>query len=147
MIPFELGLAAGPWAVVFGLIAATFVNEDLACIAAGLLLAAGKIEWPPALAGCFLGIVLGDFGVWLLGRAAGTRAMRWNWSVSSRVPAIFPLSSRVASSSASRSRAPSPSGRRCCSATSRRAPSTSRPASWCSRPSSASTGSWAPARR
>jgi membrane protein DedA with SNARE-associated domain len=79
MIPFEIGLAAGPWAVVFGLIAATFVNEDLACIAAGLLLAAGKIEWWPALAGCFLGIVLGDFGVWLLGRAAGTRAMRWNW--------------------------------------------------------------------
>lgn len=79
MIPFEIGLAAGPWAVVFGLIAATFVNEDLACIAAGLLLAAGKIEWAPALAGCFLGIVLGDFGVWLLGRVAGTRAMRWNW--------------------------------------------------------------------
>jgi membrane protein DedA with SNARE-associated domain len=79
MIPFEIGLAAGPWAVVFGLILATFVNEDLACIAAGLLLAAGKIEWLPAIAGCFLGIILGDLGVWLLGRAAGMRAMHWNW--------------------------------------------------------------------
>lgn len=79
MIPFEIGLAAGPLAVILGLIAAAFVNEDLACIAAGLLLAAGKIEWWPALAGCFLGIVLGDFGVWLLGRAAGTRVLHWKW--------------------------------------------------------------------
>ena len=40
-------------------------------------------------------------------------------------------SSRVASSSASPSRAPSPSVRTCCSATSLPAPSTSRPARWC----------------
>ena len=53
----------------------------------------------------------------------------------------------AASSSASRSRAPSPSARTCCSATSRPARSTSPPASWCSRPSSASTASSARPRR
>ena len=79
MIPFDIDFVAGPWAILFALITATFVNEDLACITAGLLLASGKIDWIPALAGCFIGIVLGDFGVWLLGRAAGHRVLRWKW--------------------------------------------------------------------
>jgi membrane protein DedA with SNARE-associated domain len=55
------------------LVAATFISEDLTCVGAGLLVATGRAEWSLAVAACFVGIVLGDAGVWLLGRVAGNR--------------------------------------------------------------------------
>ena len=54
---------AGPWAIVLGIILATFVSEDLTCVGVGLLIAAGHIDWLPGLAGCFLGIAVGDLGL------------------------------------------------------------------------------------
>jgi membrane protein DedA with SNARE-associated domain len=54
-----------------GFFCATFVLEDAAAIGAGLLLAAGQIPWPAAFAACFLGIWLGDAGLYALARFAG----------------------------------------------------------------------------
>ena len=63
------------------------------------------------------------------------------WSISGRGAITFPRSSPAANSSAWRLRARSRSGPRCCCATNPPAPSTFRPASWCSRRSRASTPS------
>ncbi len=57
---------------------ATLVSEDLACIAAGLLVAAGKLAFGPAAAACFAGIFAGDMLLVLLGRRLGRAALvRW----------------------------------------------------------------------
>lgn len=63
----------------------TFVSEDLTCIGAGLLAARGLIGFMPATAACFAGIVVGDMGLYLLGRWLGRPAMRrapLKWMVS-----------------------------------------------------------------
>ena len=54
-----------------GVFFATFVLEDVAAVGAGLLLAAGQISWPAASTACFLGIWLGDAGLYALARYAG----------------------------------------------------------------------------
>jgi membrane protein DedA with SNARE-associated domain len=78
-LPLDPGAAAGPWALALGLALAALVSEDLTCVAAGLLVAAARLDWLPAVAACFTGIVLGDAGVWLLGRT-GSRWVRWRVS-------------------------------------------------------------------
>ncbi|VTR92915.1 atp-grasp domain protein : SNARE-like domain protein OS=Leptospira vanthielii serovar Holland str. Waz Holland = ATCC 700522 GN=LEP1GSC199_2322 PE=4 SV=1 [Gemmata massiliana] len=73
MTPFPIPDAAtGPLLCVL-LVAATLVSEDLTCLTAGLFVAAGRLDWAPAVTACFIGIALGDAGVWLIGRAAGHR--------------------------------------------------------------------------
>ena len=54
-----------------GFFFATFVLEDAAAVGAGLLLAAGSLSWPAAFTACFLGIWLGDAGLYALARFAG----------------------------------------------------------------------------
>src|SRR5580658_4986807 len=54
-----------------GFFLATFVLEDAAVIGAGLLLAMHSISWPAAFTACFLGIWLGDAGLYLLARFGG----------------------------------------------------------------------------
>src|SRR6185369_14386094 len=54
-----------------GFFLATFVLEDVAAVSAGLLLASGGIRWPAAFAACFLGIWMGDAGLYALARCAG----------------------------------------------------------------------------
>ena len=54
-----------------GFFLATFVLEDAAAVGAGLLLAGGSISWPAAFTACFLGIWLGDAGLYALARFAG----------------------------------------------------------------------------
>ena len=56
-----------------GFFLATFVLEDVAAIGAGLLLAAGAISWPVAFTSCFLGIWLGDAGLYSLARFGGRK--------------------------------------------------------------------------
>lgn len=56
-----------------GFFLATFVLEDVAAIGAGLLLAAGTISWPVAFVSCFLGIWLGDTGLYALARFGGRK--------------------------------------------------------------------------
>jgi membrane protein DedA with SNARE-associated domain len=78
-LPIEPTAPPGSLTIVLGIVVATFVSEDLTCIAVGLLLAAGRIDYLPGLAGCFVGIVAGDLGVWLTGRLMGRQAMRVAW--------------------------------------------------------------------
>jgi membrane protein DedA with SNARE-associated domain len=49
----------------------TFASEDLTCIAAGALIASGKIEWLPGLVACIVGIYFGDILLYAVGRLAG----------------------------------------------------------------------------
>ena len=62
--------------IMMGLIIlATFITEDLACIAAGLLVVQGRIEFVPALVACFIGILVGDVLLFLAGRYIGRAAL------------------------------------------------------------------------
>lgn len=54
---------------------ATLASEDLACLAAGLLVARGEAGFLPAAAACALGIFLGDFLLYLGGRHVGRPAL------------------------------------------------------------------------
>jgi membrane protein DedA with SNARE-associated domain len=71
-LPFE-SADAGPLVLVFGIVLATFVSEDLTAVAAGVLVTEGRLNWLPAVAAFFVGLALGDAGTWALGRAGG----RW----------------------------------------------------------------------
>ncbi len=71
-----------PIAVLALIALATFVSEDLTCIAAGFLAAQGSLEPAEAVFACFIGIFLGDFGLYWAGRLLGEPAlsrppMRW----------------------------------------------------------------------
>ena len=57
--------------LLFLLALATLVSEDLACIGAGILVARGVIPFWPAVVACFLGIVIGDLLLFLVGRMLG----------------------------------------------------------------------------
>jgi membrane protein DedA with SNARE-associated domain len=60
-----------PFAKAASFFLATFVLEDVAAVGAGLLLGAGGISWPAAFVACFLGIWMGDAGLYALARYAG----------------------------------------------------------------------------
>lgn len=60
-----------PFAKAAGFFLATFVLEDVAAVGAGLLLGSGGISWPAAFIACFLGIWMGDAGLYALARYAG----------------------------------------------------------------------------
>lgn len=64
------------WVVVLLLAIATLVSEDLTCIGAGILVADGRIGFPVAFWGCFLGILVGDLLLFLAGRWLGRPALR-----------------------------------------------------------------------
>lgn len=55
----------------------TLASEDLACIAAGVLVAQGKLAFAPAAAAALLGILGGDILLFLLGRWIGRPALSW----------------------------------------------------------------------
>jgi membrane protein DedA with SNARE-associated domain len=60
-----------------GLVAGTFVSEDLTCVLAGALILDGRLSPAPAVLVCALGIWIGDLGLWAAGRVVGRRALRW----------------------------------------------------------------------
>jgi len=80
MTPFlqtllNFAAGGGPWALLT-LATATLLSEDLACIAAGLLVAAGSLGFAPATGACFAGIFGGDLLLVALGRTVGRRSLR-----------------------------------------------------------------------
>jgi membrane protein DedA with SNARE-associated domain len=70
-----LALGSNPWAIAIVIVAATFVLEDVATISAALLAADDIIAPQIALAALFVGIFVGDLGLYGLGAAA--RSRRW----------------------------------------------------------------------
>lgn len=68
-------------AIFFG----TFVSEDLTCITAGLLIRQGELNPLFAVSACLAGIIVGDFGLWLIGRYVGAPILRWP-RIRSRLP-------------------------------------------------------------
>lgn len=53
----------------------SLVTEDLSCVAAGLLVADGRLSYGVAVVAIFLGIFLGDVGLMLIGRVLGRAAL------------------------------------------------------------------------
>ena len=76
--PGDLPSAEGIALIVLWLLiaAATLVSEDLACIGAGLAVAAGRIDFMSATLACLAGIYIGDIGLYWLGRGLGRPALR-----------------------------------------------------------------------
>jgi pimeloyl-ACP methyl ester carboxylesterase/membrane protein DedA with SNARE-associated domain len=71
--PTTIPAASGPSLMVLVLlfIVGTFVSEDLTTIAAGLMVAQGRIAFLPAALACSVGVFVGDLGLFLAGRWLG----------------------------------------------------------------------------
>lgn len=57
-----------PWLVALAIIAATFIHEDIATVLTGMMVADGITSVGVALPALYCGIVLGDLGLYGLGR-------------------------------------------------------------------------------
>lgn len=60
------------------IILATFVSEDLTCITVALLVHQGDLSIVTGVAACYVGIVAGDFGLWLIGHLLSATVLRSN---------------------------------------------------------------------
>ncbi len=67
------------WAKAASLFFLTFFSEDAATLGGATLAAAGVLATPLGLAACFLGIWLGDLGLYALARYFGRPFLSWNW--------------------------------------------------------------------
>lgn len=65
------------WLVILAIVVGTLILEDMTLIAVGLLISDGQIDPFVGLAGCFVGIVVGDMFLWGLGRALGRRLLKF----------------------------------------------------------------------
>ncbi len=52
----------------FLIIIATFISEDITIVATGLLIGQGELNMIHGIFACFLGIFVGDTGLWIIGR-------------------------------------------------------------------------------
>ena len=87
--PDQLSAAEAPWnpehappftgptllVMMALLILATFVSEDLTCIATGFVVAQGRLDLTAGVLACFVGLVVGDLLLYLLGRWFGRPAI------------------------------------------------------------------------
>ena len=67
------------------LVFAAYLSEDLTCITAGLLVAQGRLDFPVAVAACYIGILSSDLGLAWLARILGRPALKlppFKWWVS-----------------------------------------------------------------
>lgn len=62
--------------IILIIILVSFTSEDLTVIGTGVLIAGGDISFAVGLTGCYLGLLIGDFGLWALGRLFGRRVLR-----------------------------------------------------------------------
>jgi pimeloyl-ACP methyl ester carboxylesterase/membrane protein DedA with SNARE-associated domain len=63
----------------------TLISEDLACIAAGLLVSDGRAGFLLVVLACFVGIFVGDMMLFLAGKAIGPKTLQWKpvrWFIS-----------------------------------------------------------------
>jgi membrane protein DedA with SNARE-associated domain len=61
------------------LVAATFISEDLACVAAGLLAAGGQLHWGLGILSCGVGIWSSDLLLYGMGRAFRQGMLHGRW--------------------------------------------------------------------
>lgn len=66
--------SVSPWLVGPLIALATLTSEDLTCVTAGVLASEGTITFAAAVFWCWFGILGGDIGLYLVGRALGERA-------------------------------------------------------------------------
>ncbi|MCB1052670.1 MAG: VTT domain-containing protein, partial [Acidobacteria bacterium] len=64
------------WAQILVLATSTFVSEDLTTICSGVLVSKDVLSPLTAMLGCFIGIVIGDGGLYLIGLLFGLSALR-----------------------------------------------------------------------
>lgn len=71
--PSSIPLASGPTLLILLLlfVIGTLISEDLTAIAAGLMVAQGRVEFLPAAFACTFGVYIGDMGLFLAGRWLG----------------------------------------------------------------------------
>ena len=63
--------------IILVIVLFSFTSEDLTVIGTGVLVASGDISFAVGLTGCYLGLFIGDFGLWALGRLLGRRLLSW----------------------------------------------------------------------
>ncbi|MEO0575320.1 MAG: alpha/beta fold hydrolase [Pseudomonadota bacterium] len=62
--------------LVLAIIVASYVSEDLTCIATGLLVAEGIVSLPMGVSACLVGLFTGDIALFLAGRWLGPPTLR-----------------------------------------------------------------------
>lgn len=70
-------LSGEPWAQGLLAAAGTLVLEDATTVSCALLVAEGRMDWRAAYIGLSTGIIVGDFGLYLIGRLIGRRVVAW----------------------------------------------------------------------
>ncbi|MCY2955597.1 MAG: VTT domain-containing protein [Planctomycetota bacterium] len=68
-----------PWVAFWTVVLATLISEDIATITAGMAAAAGLMPLPNAIISSGLGIWLGDFAYYLVGRSLGFAILQRSW--------------------------------------------------------------------
>jgi membrane protein DedA with SNARE-associated domain len=66
-------------ALALSIFFATFIYEDGATLLAATLSASGRLDPQIGLLSTFLGIWVGDMGLYGLGSSLGRRTVRWRW--------------------------------------------------------------------
>jgi membrane protein DedA with SNARE-associated domain len=74
-----MSLTSLTWAKAASLFFLTFFSEDAATLGGATMTAAGMMATPLALAACFLGIWLGDLGLYALARYFGRPILKRDW--------------------------------------------------------------------
>src|SRR5689334_17936325 len=75
----ELFLNSSTLAAAAGIVLLSFLSEDAAAVSSALLVLGGPVAWPVGFASCFLGIWLGDLGIYSAARWGGRPLLRSRW--------------------------------------------------------------------
>src|SRR5580704_150536 len=67
-LPLPATPPGDPWLLVLAIIVGTFIHEDIATVATGILVADGVTSVGVALPALYIGIVAGDVGLYGIGR-------------------------------------------------------------------------------
>ncbi|MGZ5850141.1 MAG: DedA family protein [Methyloceanibacter sp.] len=79
---------AAPWLVALTIIAATFIHEDIATVATGMLVADGVTTVGVALPALYIGIVAGDLGLYGMGRLVALNRISKRMAAGGRFSAL-----------------------------------------------------------
>ncbi len=71
------GVVTSPWLQGALIVLSTFILEDPTTIGCGLLIAEGVLSFPTAFLALWLGVAVGDMGLYGMGRFMGPQTIRW----------------------------------------------------------------------